>query len=236
MRSRLRLGGVLAGVGFRAALADRRATRVQQRSDDELAPNRRLLGDLFTLATTAAPARELRTYGIATALGTRHHQLGEEIRRRSVHAALRSAAWEALGWVLFAVGFVGAVVVLVLRAAHGHVSPGQVVMSISLLRRSQVTLSSAADTAGTLGTSARTARQLMWLEDYVGDRAVDLGDPGEDTASESEPSDLAASDGARRAIKDARSKPGRRAPSRLQRGITFEGVLYLSERGRAGSL
>ena len=64
----------------------------------------------------------------------------------------------------------GAVVVLVLRAAHGHASPGQVVMSVSLLRRSQRTVSSTTDTAGTLGTSARTAGQMIWLEDYVAEQ------------------------------------------------------------------
>ena len=156
--------------GIAPALADRRAGRVQQRSDDQLSQQRRLLDELFTIATTAGPARELRTYGITDAVATRHHELGEEVRRRSVRAALRSAAWEAVGWALFAFGLVGAVVVLVLRAAHGHASPGQVVMSVSLLRRSQRTVSSTSDTAGSLGTSARTAGQIIWLEDYVAEQ------------------------------------------------------------------
>lgn len=153
--------------------ADRRASRVQQRADDELAEDRRLLEDLFRLATTASSARELRTYGIASSLAARHAQLSEDLRRRTVRAALRSAAWEAAGWALFALGFVGAIVVLVLRAAHGHVSPGQVVMSVSLLRRTQRTVSSSTDTASTLATSTRTARQLLWLSDYVAGEAGD---------------------------------------------------------------
>jgi ATP-binding cassette subfamily B protein len=152
--------------------ADKRASRLQQQSDDDLAQDRRLLEDLFRLATTAGPARELRTYGITDSVSTRHAELSEQLRRRSVRAALRSAAWEAAGWGLFAVGFVGAIVVLVLRAAHGEVSPGQVVMSVSLLRRTQRTVSSSTDTAGALSTSSRTARQLLWLTDYVDDQSA----------------------------------------------------------------
>src|SRR5207247_1629513 len=43
-------------LGLIPVLADRRAARAQQRADDELATDRRLAGDLFTLATTAATA------------------------------------------------------------------------------------------------------------------------------------------------------------------------------------
>jgi len=50
------------------AVADRMAAKVEKRSDDDLADRRRLLGDLFSLASTAAPARELRTFGVADGL------------------------------------------------------------------------------------------------------------------------------------------------------------------------
>ena len=72
-------------------IADRYAARIQKRSDDELADKRRLLGELFTLASTAAPARELRTFGIADAVIERHARLGDEINARSLRAARRSA-------------------------------------------------------------------------------------------------------------------------------------------------
>ena len=58
-------------------------------------------------------------------------------------------------------------VVLVLRAAHGHGSPGEVVEAVSLVRRSQRQLGSATDTAGSFATATVTAGRLLWLEDYV---------------------------------------------------------------------
>ncbi|WP_289849648.1 ABC transporter ATP-binding protein [Actinoallomurus purpureus] len=153
--------------GLIPALADRRAARVQARTGDELTPVRRLIGDLFTLATTAGTAKELRTYGVTDALAARHASLTEDALRRGVRGAIRGAAWEALGWTGYAAAFVGVIIVLVLRAAHGHTSPGQVVMAVSLMRRAQSQVAGASDTAGSLATALRTARRLLWLEDYV---------------------------------------------------------------------
>jgi ATP-binding cassette subfamily B protein len=149
------------------AFADRRAARLQARGEDELGEDRRLVDELFNLAATASSARELRTYGISAALAARHAALTERVRRRSLAIARRSAAWEAAGWIGFAIGFVGAIVILVLRAAHGEQTPGQVVMSVSLLRRAQSQISRSTNTAGNFATAVRTANHLLWLEDYA---------------------------------------------------------------------
>jgi ATP-binding cassette subfamily B protein len=148
------------------ALANRRAARVQSHSDDALAEDRRLLSELFALATTAPDARELRTYDITAALADRHRALAERVRRGAVRAAVVSALWEAAGWLVFAAGLVGAIVVLVLRAAHGHVSPGSVVEAVTLMRRAQTQISRSTDTAGSFSTSLSAARELLWLEDH----------------------------------------------------------------------
>jgi ATP-binding cassette, subfamily B, bacterial len=149
------------------AMSDKWAARVQRRADDALAEDRRLLDGLFSLATGADSARELRTYGITGELARRHAELGERVRRRAVRAAVLSSALEAAGWLVFAAGLVGAIVVLVLRAAQGHVTPGQVVMAVSLLRRAQTQISRSTDTAGSFNTAVNTAGQLLWLEDHA---------------------------------------------------------------------
>lgn len=162
-------------IGLVPMLADRRASRIQQASGDELAADRRLANQLFTLATTADTAKELRTYGLTGTLAARHAAIAERVRTRSVRSALRSAAWEGLGWICYSAGFVVVILVLVLRAVHGHTSPGQVVMAVSLMRRAQVQVSSASDTAGLLATAVRTARRLLWLERYVAGSRSETG-------------------------------------------------------------
>ena len=164
------------------ALADRRAGRVQTESDRALAEDRRLLSALFELATTAGDARELRTYDITEALTERHAVLAERVRRRAVRAAIVSALWEGAGWLVFAAGLVAAIVVLVLRAAHGHVSPGSVVEAVTLMRRAQTQISRSTDTAGSFAASLGAARELLWLEDHETTLTAGAGtaaDPGE---------------------------------------------------------
>jgi ATP-binding cassette subfamily B protein len=158
---------VVPALALAPAWSDKWAARVQRRADDAMAEDRRLLEALFSLATGADSARELRTYGITDVLARRHVELGERVRRQAVRAAVLSSALEAIGWLVFAAGLVGAIVVLVLRAAHGHVSPGQVVMSVSLLRRAQTQISRSTDTAGSFNTAVSTAGQLLWLEDHA---------------------------------------------------------------------
>jgi ATP-binding cassette, subfamily B, bacterial len=182
------------------AWADRKAATVEKRSDDDLADRRRLLGDLFSLASTAAPARELRTFGVTEGLLGRHARLGDEINRKALRAAHVAAWWEAAGWILYAAGFGVAIVTLVLRAAHGHASPGAVVEVVSLLRRAQRQVTGASTSAGSFAVASTTADRLLWLEDYVagfrreagGDAPAELTDgirlehvsftyPGQDT-------------------------------------------------------
>jgi ATP-binding cassette subfamily B protein len=153
-------------------LADRRASRIQKQADDELADDRRRLEGVFTLAATAAPAGELRTFGITDAVASLHRRLGDRINARALAAARRSALWEALGWTAYAFGFAAGVIVLVLRAAHGHTSPGEVVEAVSLIRRSQRQLDGATDTAGSFMTANITAGRLLWLERYVAEATV----------------------------------------------------------------
>jgi len=159
------------------ALADRKAARVEKRSDDELADPRRLLDDLFSLASSAGPARELRTFGVTDGLLARHARLGDEVNSKALRAAHVAALWEAMGWILYAAGFGAAIVALVLRAAHGDASPGAVVEVVSLLRRAQRQVSGATTSAGSFATAVTTADRLLWLEDYVAGQAAGAGQP-----------------------------------------------------------
>jgi ATP-binding cassette, subfamily B, bacterial len=193
------------------ALSDRWAARLQRRSDQALAEDRRMLADLFSLATSADTARELRTYGISDALIARHDALTDHVRRRAVRAALLSALLEGLGWVVFAAGVVAAIVLLVLRAAHGHVSPGSVVMAVSLMRRAQTQVSRSTDTASAFNTSVAAAGDLLWLEDHAASfRRPDLAGTG--------------------------TSPESSIPARLQTGILLEGLTFAYPGGEGGEL
>jgi len=100
-----------------------------------------------------------------------------EAGRKALRAAHVAALWEAAGWILYAAGFGGAIVSLVLRAAHGHASPGAVVEVVSLLRRAQRQVTGASTSAGSFAIASTTADRLLWLEDYVAGFRRGAGQP-----------------------------------------------------------
>jgi ATP-binding cassette subfamily B protein len=158
---------VLPLFGIPPVLASRWSVRLRERADDSVAEQRRLAGELFTLAATAGPAKELRLSGLQEELRARHESLSRQVTAATIRATVLGTAVSAGGWLLFAAGFVGAVVIVVLGSARGAASIGQVVVVVSLLRRAQLQVGQSANLAGQLATIARTARRFQWLEEFA---------------------------------------------------------------------
>ena len=139
----------------------------RQRSDERLAADRRLANELFELATSAGPAKELRVFGVTGPLRDRHRELAGRVFSGTARAALLGGLCGAVGWLLFAAAFVAGIAVVVVQAAHGTASVGEVVLAVTLVQRAQLQVGQAAAAIGQLLTTARTARRLLWLEDYA---------------------------------------------------------------------
>ena len=146
---------------------ERLSVWLRQRSDERLAADRRLANELFELATSAGPAKELRVFGVAGPLRDRHRELTRRVFGGTARAALAGGLCGAAGWLLFAAAFVAGIAVVVVQAAHGTASVGAVVLAVTLVQRAQLQVGQAAAAIGQLLTTARTARRLLWLEDYA---------------------------------------------------------------------
>lgn len=153
--------------GLPPLLGDKRSVSIRERSDKALAEERRRAAALFTLASTAGPAKELRVFGLREELLERHAKLSAEVTRATIRAAVRGAIWSSLGWVVYALCFAGAIALIAVRAARGEASAGDVVLAVSLLRRAQLSVSQVSDAIGKLLTSAQAAEHLLWLEDHA---------------------------------------------------------------------
>ena len=158
---------LLPAVTVLPVASERLSVRIRQRSDEKVAEARRLANELFDITASAAPAKELRVFGLAPELVRRHHEAGEHVASATVRAAVLGGAVGATGWLLFAAGFGFAVVAVAVRAAHGETSPGQVVLAVTLVQRAQFQVAQAANAVGQLLTMARTASRLFWIEDYA---------------------------------------------------------------------
>jgi ATP-binding cassette subfamily B protein len=160
--------GVLPLAAVFPVAGERLSVFLRQRSDERLAPDRRLANELFELATSAGPAKELRVFGVTGPLRDRHRELARRINSGTARAALLGGLLGVAGWLLFAGAFVAGIAVVVVRAAHGSASVGEVVLAVTLVQRAQLQVGQAAAAIGQLLTTVRTARRLLWLEDYAG--------------------------------------------------------------------
>jgi ATP-binding cassette subfamily B protein len=194
---------------------ERLSVWLRQRSDERLAADRRLANELFELATSAGPAKELRVFGVSEPLRERHRELSRRVFSGTARASVLGGLCGAAGWLLFAGAFVAGIAVVVVRAADGTASVGAVVLAVTLVQRAQLQVGQAAAAIGQLLTTARTARRLLWLEEYAGASgglpAASAG--GLPPASAGSPGLPAAA-------------AGGLPPAVLRRGITLRGVSF----------
>jgi ATP-binding cassette subfamily B protein len=113
--------------------ADKRRGRAEQRAT----PSTRLAGHLFTLATTAAPGRETRLFGLAGELRRRHRAQWDAAGRDIARADGRARVPVALAWLLFVLAYAGAIVLMVRAALSGHAPLSLVVTAVAV--SSQIT-------------------------------------------------------------------------------------------------
>jgi len=127
-------------------------------------PNR-LARHLFTTATTAAPAKEVRVTGI----GARLERDRREAWRRGfapiAAARWQSAAWHALAWTVFSSAYVGAIVFV---SSYLRAPAGQVLLVLAAASRLSMYIGATVGEIGFLrGFWMDGARRLAWLEDYA---------------------------------------------------------------------
>jgi len=138
---------------------------VERRVQERAAPHSRRARHLYRLATTAASGRELRVLGLGERVAVDRRAAWDAWYSPTTSARWVSAGWHTLGWLVFGLGYVGAVVfvaegleasaaaVLLLLAAGGRLSGyvGATVGEIGFLR----------------GVWLDGSRRLAWLEDYA---------------------------------------------------------------------
>jgi ATP-binding cassette subfamily B protein len=138
---------------------------VEKTAQERGAQSNRLARHLFTMATTAPPAKEVRITGIGERLIAQRRAAWERWYGPVASARRGSALWHALAWSIFGMAYVGAIVfvssglrapasaVLLVLAAGARLSAyiGATVGEIGFLR----------------GFWVDGSRRLAWLEDYA---------------------------------------------------------------------
>jgi ATP-binding cassette subfamily B protein len=148
---------------------------VERLAWEQGAQNERLSRHLFTTATTAAPAKEVRVTGIGPRLAAQRRDAWEQWYGPVASARNRSAVWHTIGWAIFGLGFVGAVVYV----ASGIDAPvADVLLVLAAGSRLSAYIGATVGEIGFLrGIWMDGSRRLAWLEDYAAAVTVDEDAP-----------------------------------------------------------
>lgn len=122
---------------------------------------------LFDLATTGAPAKEVRLFRLSDELLARFHTAHVEIQ--SIHRRV-SVRGEALGLatrLVFLVGYFGAIVFVIVRAVNGQATIGDAVLTAVLAGQVLGLIANSANLLQWAGRTLMAASRYVYLEDVA---------------------------------------------------------------------
>ncbi|SDH31625.1 ATP-binding cassette, subfamily B [Lentzea fradiae] len=119
-------------VAVPALLAGKRAEQVVDDARTAAAEPSRLARSAFRLAVSASSAKELRVYRLGADVRRRHAELWDAATDVLGKAHSKATLLRAFGQLWFAIGYVGAVLLVVWEATTGRLSAGAVVLVVVL--------------------------------------------------------------------------------------------------------
>lgn len=155
----------LAGIPSVAASVN--IERVRHRAEDEVAPLRRLVLTLFRIGATRDAAKEVRLYDIGDELLARSDAARDHIHTLEDRVDLRAAVLGGLGWLVFGLGFMGAMLLVARQAAAGRASSGDVVLALTLAASVNYGVTGLANSVEWMLNNLKTGSRLAWLEDLA---------------------------------------------------------------------
>ena len=148
-------------------LADRWAWRLYERSRETSADRLRLAGHLIDLSIRQDAAKEIRVFGLQDELRRRLSETRRDLRRRLLRSELQGVVLIAAGHLVFAAGFVGALLLVVRGAIRGEQSVGDVVLVVTLATQTQSLVFESVGLLVWLQRSAAAMGRIAWLRDLV---------------------------------------------------------------------
>jgi len=144
-----------------------RAQRLLEAATEASAGDTRHRHELFDLLTAAPAGKELRVFGLRDELLGRHRDVAERIDERMGKASYRSALFQLAGRTAFALGYVGAIGLVLQRAVAGDGTAGDVALAITLAAVINSQVAQAAEEFAYLRRMVGIGRHYVWLLDYA---------------------------------------------------------------------
>jgi ATP-binding cassette, subfamily B, bacterial len=138
---------------------------VERIAQERGAQSSRLARNLFTIATTAPPGKEVRVTGIAERLVAERRSAWERWYGPIAATRWRSAAWHTVAWAIFGGAYVAAIVFV---SSVLHSPAGDVLLVLAAGSRLSAYIGATVGEIGFLrGIWMDGSIRLAWLEDYA---------------------------------------------------------------------
>ncbi|MDF3290308.1 ATP-binding cassette domain-containing protein [Streptomyces silvisoli] len=167
---------LLLALAVAPLLSDWAGRRIETRTETDTADAFRLQRHLFELATEAGPAKDIQVARVGGTVANRQAEAWDRATIGRFRARVRAAGLRALGWSVFAAGFVLVLGLLVRRASTGAATAGEVVMVVTLAITLQQTVQTMVGQWTTTMSAGLFIEPYLWLRSYVtADRRLRTG-------------------------------------------------------------
>ena len=153
--------------GAASLFASARAHRVRQATNEAIAEPWRLFSRLNDMAFSEAPAKELRVFGLGDELLRRHVRVLAGTDRILDWGGLRATAIQSAGWLVFAVGFAGAIWLVAVEAMAGRATIGSLVLAMALASQVNGQVAALSSAVTWAMSYLKVGARYVWLTEYA---------------------------------------------------------------------
>ena len=166
------LFGLLPIFALPALRIAKAAEQRQQLGNLGAIPHTRLSEHLFGLLTMAAPAKEVRIFGLFGELAARERTAWRQSSRLQERALRANLLANFAGWAIFAVGLLLSLVLVTREVGRGTASAGDVFLVVALATQVNTQVVLAAELVARWTQLGAALRELRWLEAETGRRGA----------------------------------------------------------------
>jgi len=153
--------------GIPSLLASVKAQRIRARMNEHSAELRRLETHLTILAWAESNAKEMRVFGLADEVIRRHQRVTTEVDHLEDWGNLKATLITTAGWLVFAIGFVGAIAFVAAEAVAGRATIGEVVLALTLAAQVNGQVAVLAGTVTWALNILKVGARYLWLTEYA---------------------------------------------------------------------
>ena len=158
---------LLPAFGVPSLLLEGKAEKIRRKVWEEATERQRTTSHLFQLATTAAPGKELRIFGVGDELRRRHRTIRLTVASDVNRVGRLTTGMSSVGWLIFAGGYIAALAFVASRVLAGRATPGDVMLVISLGTQVNEQVGGLVGTTNWLLQTLDIVRRWLWLSDYA---------------------------------------------------------------------